>query len=154
MNYVCPCCKLPKSETEWRLRSGQNRRTPYCIECTRAKDRARMKKRITTVEWKLYHADWLNAHPRAGVVKRGVREDGKKIRRAVLKVQTPAWAKQEQIKLIYDWAKNLSKDGVKYVVDHDIPLRGMLVSGLHVPENLRILTYDANRRKHRFYRSA
>jgi len=37
--------------------------------------------------------------------------------------------------------------GVKYEVDHIIPLRHPLVSGLHVPKNLRITTAVENREK-------
>lgn len=45
----------------------------------------------------------------------------------------------------------MSKAGVDVHVDHVIPLKGKLVSGLHVPENLTIIPAAENRRKNASY---
>ena len=37
-------------------------------------------------------------------------------------------------------------------VDHIIPLRGELASGLHVESNLQVITADENRKKNNNYR--
>lgn len=47
--------------------------------------------------------------------------------------RTPSWADLEKIKVIYD---NCPEG---YHVDHEIPLKGVLVSGLHVENNLQYL---------------
>lgn len=53
-----------------------------------------------------------------------------------------------EIKEIYKEAKRLTKvTGVAHEVDHIIPLIGSLVSGLHVPTNLRIITKSDNAKK-------
>lgn len=62
--------------------------------------------------------------------------------------RTPAWADLERIKAIYAEAQRISTEtGVLHVVDHDVPLLGKLVSGLHVHENLKIITALENSRK-------
>jgi hypothetical protein len=64
---------------------------------------------------------------------------------------TPKWLTKEQRKTInqtYLYAKHMTElTGIKYVVDHVIPLRGENVCGLHVPENLKLLTHEANCKK-------
>lgn len=54
----------------------------------------------------------------------------------------------DQIKEIYLTSETMSNESeVKYNVDHIIPLTHELVSGLHVPWNLRVLTEGENRSK-------
>jgi hypothetical protein len=56
-------------------------------------------------------------------------------------LRVPLWADFKKIENIY---KNCPKG---YEVDHIIPLLGVLVSGLHIAENLQYLTPEENRRK-------
>lgn len=68
------------------------------------------------------------------------------------KVQaTPKWLTKEhlnEIDRIYIKAKEMEKEtGIKYHIDHIVPLRGKTVCGLHVPWNLQILTAEENSRK-------
>jgi len=53
-----------------------------------------------------------------------------------------------EMKKLYLQAQMMTLEtGVKYEVDHIIPLQHPLVSGLHVPKNLRITTAVENREK-------
>ena len=69
-------------------------------------------------------------------------------RRASVRVQTPAWADKERISEVYALAVKLTEQsGLPHHVDHEIPLRGRRVSGLHVHDNLRVITATENLRK-------
>lgn len=60
---------------------------------------------------------------------------------------TPAWADLSAIKSFYKRAAELSAQGVKHHVDHEIPLKHPLVCGLHVPANLRVIPAAVNQSK-------
>lgn len=64
------------------------------------------------------------------------------VRRANIKQQTPIWADLEKIKAVYKEARHLG-----LTVDHIIPLRGEIVSGLHVHNNLQLMPASANSSK-------
>lgn len=84
---------------------------------------------------------WQKANPdktRANIAKR----------KAALLRRMPAWADREAIAAVYEQAdRATASTGVKHEVDHIIPMQGRLVSGLHIAENLRVLTTEENRRK-------
>jgi hypothetical protein len=59
--------------------------------------------------------------------------------------QTPKWANRSKIREIY---ANCPEG---HHVDHIIPLRGKLVSGLHIESNLQYLPAHENMKKHNTY---
>ena len=70
--------------------------------------------------------------------------------------RTPSWLSKEerkQIRLVYKERDRLNKEAgyVKYHVDHVFPLVGDNVSGLHVLNNLEIITAEENLRKNNHY---
>jgi hypothetical protein len=69
-------------------------------------------------------------------------------RKAHVKRATPQWADRKAIAAVYKRARQMTADsGVLYTVDHIIPLRSPVVCGLHIAENLQILTGTENCRK-------
>lgn len=76
-----------------------------------------------------------------------VRADTKN-RRRKHRQATPPWLTRRQkteMRAMYQIAITMSKTtGERYVVDHIWPLRSDLVSGLHVPWNLRVVTQAEN----------
>ena len=48
---------------------------------------------------------------------------------------------------IYKWCSALNKIGLDFHVDHVLPLGGDGICGLHVPQNLQVITSKENLRK-------
>ena len=65
--------------------------------------------------------------------------------------RTPKWLTESdwvEINWAYKIASDCTKEtGIKHEVDHVIPLQGDIVSGLHVPGNLQIITKTRNSSK-------
>lgn len=65
---------------------------------------------------------------------------------------TPQWLTKEHKQQILDFykeAKRLTElTGVRFQVDHIVPLKNDIVQGLHVPWNLQVLPYYENIAKH------
>ena len=84
--------------------------------------------------WRQANADKVNAH--------AAKHRASKIQR------TPSWANLNEIKLIYKQAASLSKLlKTPLHVDHIVPLQGNNVSGLHVANNLQIMSAKDNMSK-------
>lgn len=77
------------------------------------------------------------------------------MRHAVRMQRTPCWLTEYDRALIqrkYTLASRKTEStGERWVVDHILPLQGKLVSGLHVPANLRVVKEITNLRKHNKY---
>jgi len=97
---------------------------------------------------------WRDPEKYRGKTLRWMRENPEKVNALIAKRtadklrRTPKWADMRAIEAVYEAAARMrSETGIGYDVDHVIPLRGRLVSGLHVAENLQILERRANARK-------
>jgi hypothetical protein len=102
------------------------------------------------------HTEKLKEKSRLYAKENPEKMNAQKAKRKAARLQrTPTWLTQEQLKRIevfYLEAKELeAQTGIRHHVDHIIPLRGKLVSGFHVPENLRVITASENCRKRNRY---
>ena len=147
-----------------------------CVVCTqnkiaayRIKNQASLlaKKRKAQNEYRRKYPDRVKATSKATMHKHRIARNAEKLawakknkgrvlawcrKRQLDKVQrTPAWLTAEDLWLIeqfYETAAARTKaTGVQWHVDHRTPLRGKMVSGLHVPYNLQVILGSENSSK-------
>lgn len=84
---------------------------------------------------------WLLEHPANGAANQA-KCKAKKLN------AIPKWADLKKIAKFYARAEQLSTlHGVRFVVDHIVPLKSDTVCGLHCESNLQIITVRSNTRK-------
>ena len=137
-----------------------------CKECTAASLKAldQAKMRLRREDWRRRHRPRVNkrqnerraANPlpaRAACLAWAKKYAAKNAARSRARYArqlkaTPAWSDQAAIDDIYQIAWLLTQmTGVPHEVDHILPLKSSWVCGLHVPENLQVLTKSENSRK-------
>ena len=102
-----------------------------------------------SLKWSKDNPERKNEHNRKFLDKNPHMVNVKNNRRRASKLNaTPKWSEDDKIKIVYEKAKWLeSLTGLKYHVDHIIPLKGKNVCGLHVWANLQILEVSVNLKK-------
>lgn len=86
------------------------------------------KKKQITNEWVATHPEWRSEKTRQ--------------RRKMVRQATPLWADHELIELVYAEAKHRG-----LTVDHCVPIQSTVVCGLHVHNNLQLMSVEDNSRK-------
>ena len=118
-------------------------RTDEYRESQRLKQKARRLNPNILQQNRLRDAAYAKAHPEKFAMKTR--------KRKIAKLQrTPFWLNDGQtfeMECVYKYCAALRSIGLDYEVDHIIPLQGKLVSGLHAPWNLQVLTASANASK-------
>jgi hypothetical protein len=139
-NAGCVEC-MKTTQREWR------REKPEYMEKYRQNNKDNIKKSM-----KQYYKKNIEKYKKYN--KQYCKENSDKInakaskRRASKLQRTPTWASQSEIIMWYEVAEVLSRSGVKFHVDHVVPLQGKTVSGFHVENNMQILPAYINISKH------
>lgn len=175
---ICTKCKQSKNPESFT--KDCNRKDglfPWCKTCKKTLDQAGYlknsakikaatkawkhknleRKRELNRQYKKRNKDLVNKNTAKFKVRnKGVTNANTAKRRAALLHRTPKWLTEADIKAIralYEKAAEMTlQTGTRYVVDHDIPLQGEQVSGLHVPGNLRIILEKDNLAKKNKYK--
>lgn len=170
----CCTCKETKELSEFHktrnLKDGLAKRCKTCAKEASSISYQKHKKTRTLKAKEHYHANKehrkdinkrsYEKHKEARLAKskewrdnnRGLRRAYKEARLEAEVNRTPLWANMERMNGIYKLAKYLSKKyGRDIHVDHEIPLRGNLVSGLHVEDNLQLMYAEDNLSKSNNY---
>lgn len=137
--YVGKVC--PKHPELSGVRTTCNRK---CVGCTRDGQKtsaARENKRAYEKE----RRKWYRKLP----AQRQARKIAAMVRRRLLSSrQRPAWADMAAIQRVYAEASHRTKStGVEHHVDHIVPVNGLKVCGLHVHNNLRVMSGAENMAK-------
>lgn len=175
---ICIKCTRSKHVSEFgKDKSRKDGLFPYCKECKGISDSKQYQKnpnkvKARTKAWKLNNPDKkrefnrvykkcnkekVNSNTRKYKRKnRAVTSANTAKRRAALLQRTPKWLKEldyQHIKLFYECADAMTKEtGVKFVVDHVIPLQGERISGLHIASNLQVIPARDNESKKNRYK--
>jgi len=142
--------KDPKKLREWGVITSRGRICTTCIDTYVYKSKIKnyvLKKHIKCGKLPsfCYHSNLDSSICEKCITKRRIKSQNQK---RYIKERTPKWSDKNKINDIYNEAVILEKEtGKKYHVDHIIPLRGKKVSGLHIPENLRIIPAKENLKK-------
>lgn len=115
-------------------------------------DKRRDKKLADAALYRAKNAERINAFLREYTKQNRDKYNAySKLRKAAQAHRTPSWLTTDDLWLmeeIYTLATlRTSVTGLLWHVDHVVPLRGRLVSGLHVPTNLQVITQAENLRK-------
>lgn len=146
MNISCYLCKVEKPLTEF----AKHATGKYGVNTT-----CKLCKSIYKKEYYLKNKDKILANCKKWAEKNAHKKrEHRANRRAFLLKATPSWANRNIISSLYKEAESISKfANIKFEVDHIIPLRGKNVCGLHVENNLRIISMKENRQKAYGYES-
>lgn len=155
----CKPCRTIES-TEWiannRDRYNKRIRDDRAVNPEKYKAWANAYRNSDPERYKEIKTNWLKKNPekRKEISSRYSRSHKAQAvfltrkRQAATLQAVPLWADADSIQRIYEDAAKLSKStGIKYEVDHIVPLRGKTVCGLHCEANLQILERRENRSK-------
>lgn len=122
-----------------------------------AREDVKERMRRTTREWTAANPERKREMDLGFKTKNPAKVTSYKARyRASRKQATPPWLTDDQdreIQAVYEEARRLTEEtGIPHEVDHIVPLAGKIVSGLHVPWNLRAIPRVENNRRLRIYR--
>jgi hypothetical protein len=154
---ICGNCKQNKALSKYSKRAiSKDGLQSQCKECCKTKNRDWNRRNPDKIQ-KIV-SKWVAKNPeKVKEMNKDWREDNLNKCAAytatykAVKKHATLDLQEDQNFLIGEFYKEstrLTKEtGIPHEVDHIIPLQGEIVSGLHVPWNLRVVTKEVNRKK-------
>lgn len=135
---VCKPCRDAYVKS-WDRKNSERRR-----EIARDWNRENATPEKRAASWaKWYHGTAKENGAYARMVARKTERE-----RVLIPQATPAWSNEFFIEQAYDIARKRSEvTGIRWEVDHIVPLKSDLVCGLHTHDNLQVITKFANQSK-------
>lgn len=128
-----------------RKRKKREENRESILECER---KYREENRETIIQrnrkWRAENPEYWQQY----AIENTAKINAKAAKRRAAKLQRTLPGHEEEILAIYEKASERRANGEDVEVDHIIPLQGRLISGLHVPLNLAIVTMSENRAKY------
>ena len=170
---LCPKCQTEKPFTEFYASSThKSGYASWCKKCESERSRLKNQKYRDTrlakaKQWRDENKEkqaaainaWREANPekikhiyRDWAQRNRDKVNAKWMKRdAAKKNRTPSWLTEDHLWMIEE-VYSLSQlrqeiTGIKWHVDHIVPLQSKTVSGLHVPWNLQVIPAQANQQK-------
>jgi hypothetical protein len=165
---LCPICEQTKPDSEYYKTRG--RPCGYCRAChalkakawkqanrdieraidRRSRERNLEKRYARTRRWHAKNKDRVAARRKLWAAEnKDVIFANNAKRRALELWALPVWVDQQEVRKIYRAAALMSAvTGVKYHVDHIVPLKSPHVCGLHWEGNLQVIPAIDNMKKH------
>lgn len=154
----CRAC-LKETQRDARIRQNIARNAKYFENHEDSKRKQREYQSANRGKFRKACRDWRNRNPLMMKVLKDIWDAANADKNAASakryytrkRNRCPKWlsaSDHKKIEKFYAAAKFLTEQsGVKHCVDHVVPLHGELVSGLHVPWNLQVLTLSENSSK-------
>lgn len=155
-HYSCKACQNERSRN-WRLRNAGKVSAGNAIRLAKWRSANKDRYHSHAKKWTASNAEKVLS------IHRGYKQRNKNkvaawrnkhtaSRRAAKRRAKPSWANDFFIREAYELAK-LREDttGIKWQVDHIVPLKSKLVCGLHVEHNLQVIPAFENGSKHNRY---
>lgn len=168
---TCNVCRATKPYADFaKRRASTDGLSHTCRACANARtarfreahpthhaewyERNRTEKAAYWAKWRERNVDRVQANYRQWATDNADRVRAISAQRNAAKVQaTPPWVDPDALRAVYREAIRLTREtGIRYDVDHIVPLRSRFVCGLHVPWNLQLLPRAENLRKGNAFR--
>ncbi|MFZ4708219.1 MAG: hypothetical protein ACOYMH_00065 [Zwartia sp.] len=132
----------PIKKEKWLEQCRNNRKKPASVEYQK-----QYEKTLKGIEARKKQ---LTKYKKVNAAKVNAKNNN---RRADKLLRTPKWANLLEIESIYKECQKISKEtGILHHVDHIVPLKGKIVSGLHWEDNLQIIPAKLNMQKNNSWR--